>query len=444
MRRPAARALSLGLRANAAQFGLLVGVNALVGGVAGQERTIMPLLAREEFGLTGYRSLLGFIVAFGLSKAVVNYFAGALADRYGRKPVLLAGWLFAIPVPLLIMWAPSWGWILFANVLLGINQGLAWSVTIIMKIDLVGPRLRGTAMGFNEAAGYGAIALAAWATGAIAESAGLRPAPFLLGLAFAALGLGLSTAFVRETAGHAALEAAALDAAHAAHDTHAANDQARWPAEQPPARMPARHVFALSTWGDRTLAAASRTGLVNNLNDGAAWGLFPVLFAAGGMDLASVGLLSAIAPAVWGVGQLGTGALSDRIGRKRLIVGGQLIQAAGLAVVAAAGTAPAWAAGSALLGAGTAMAYPTLIATVSDVADPRWRGAAVGVYRLWRDVGFAAGAVLAGLVADRFSVAAAIQVVAVVTAASGLDAALHLRETHPASGRAARGAAPVS
>ncbi|MFA9445779.1 MFS transporter [Egicoccus sp. AB-alg6-2] len=410
----------LGLRGNLPQFILLVAVNALVGGMVGQERTVVPLLAEQEFGLTAYTGMLTFIAVFGLTKAGVNYFAGMLADRFGRKPVLLAGWLFAAPVPLLLMWAPSWGWVVFANVLLGVNQGLAWSVTVIMKIDLVGPRRRGTAMGFNEAAGYGAVAAAAWATGAIAETAGLRPAPFLLGLALAALGMGLSTVFVRETAAHVAHEVTA----HVAPlDGHAGD-------------LTSRQVFALGTWRDPSLSAASRAGLVNNLNEGMAWGLFPLFFAAGGLELATVGVLVAVAPAVWGVGQLGTGALSDRIGRKWLIVGGQLVEAVGLVVIATGETVAVWAAGSALFGAGTAMAYPTLIAAVGDVAHPSWRGAAIGVYRLWRDVGFAVGAVLAGALADAYAVTTAIVVVALITAGSGVDVAVRMRETHqPASAR---------
>ncbi|HSJ44194.1 MAG TPA: MFS transporter [Euzebyales bacterium] len=406
--------LRLGLRENLPQFVLLVAVNALVGGMVGQERTVLPLLAEQEFGLSRYSAMLTFIAAFGLTKAVVNYFAGTLADRFGRRPVLLAGWLFAIPVPLLLIWAPTWGWVVFANVLLGVNQGLAWSVTVIMKIDLVGPRRRGTAMGFNEAAGYGAVAMTAWATGAMAEAAGLRPAPFLLGLALGALGIGLSAAFVRETTGHVEHETTSRDCGPAGHQ----------------ADLSARQVFALATWRDRSLSAASQAGLVNNLNEGMAWGLFPVFFASGSADLGTVGLLTAIAPAVWGVGQLGTGALSDRIGRKWLIAGGQLTEAAGLLVIAVGDTFAAWAAGSALFGAGTAMAYPTLIAAVGDVAHPTWRGAAVGVYRLWRDVGFGVGAVLAGALADLYSIATAIVVIAAITAASGLDVAVRMRETH--------------
>jgi MFS family permease len=404
------RRVQLGLRENLSQFLLLVAVSALVGAMVGQERTVVPLLAEAEFGIAAYAGMLSFIAVFGVTKAAVNFFAGHLADRYGRQPVLVAGWLVGLPVPLLLMWAPTWEWVLIANVLLGVNQGLTWSVTVIMKIDLVGPRLRGTAMGFNEAAGYAALAAAAWATGAIAEVAGLRPAPFFLGLAVAALGLGLSIFSVHETRAHATHEAATHTGRHAGD-------------------LDSRQVFALASWRDPSLSSACRAGLVNNLNEGVAWGLLPVLYASSGLNLATVGGLIAIAPAVWGFGQLLTGALSDRIGRKPLIVIGQLTQAAGLIIIAMSGGIGFWVAGSIMFGAGTAMAYPTLLATVGDVAHPSWRGAAVGVYRLWRDLGFALGAVMAGVLADLYSIQTAIIVVAVITAASGLDVALRMRET---------------
>ncbi len=407
--------IRLGLRENLPQFALLVGVNALVGGMIGQERTVLPLLAEQEFGLTAYTAMLTFIFAFGLTKAIVNFLAGTLADRFGRKPVLLVGWLFALPVPLMLIWAPSWSWVIAANVLLGINQGLAWSVTVLMKIDLVGPQRRGMAMGFNEAAGYGAVAAAAWATGYIAEVAGLRPAPFFLGLAFAGLGLGLSSLFVRETSSHVAEESKDHDGGTNAHG----------------ASSTPRQVFALSTWRDRSLSATSQAGLVNNLNEGMAWGLFPILFTTtGDLTVGTVGLLIAVAPAVWGAGQLSTGALSDQIGRKGLIVAGQLTEAAGLLIIAFGDTFTVWATGSVLFGAGTAMAYPTLIAAVGDIAHPAWRGAAVGVYRWWRDFGFAVGAVLAGVLADVYSITTAIVVIAAITAASGIDVAVRMSETH--------------
>jgi MFS family permease len=405
--------IRLGLRENLPQFGLLVAVNALVGATVGQERTILPLLAEQVFGLTAYTAMLSFIAVFGVSKAVTNLFAGALGDRYGRKPVLVAGWLIAIPVPLLLMWAPTWGWVLFANALLGVNQGLTWSLTVIMKIDLVGPSRRGLAMGLNEGAGYGAVALAAWATGWIAANHGLRPEPFYLGAAFVVLGLGLSAVLVRETRGHVAHEAAN----HVHRDGH------------PGAGLGFRQVFALATWRDPSLSAASQAGLVNNLNEGMAWGLFPLFFAAGGLSLGRIGVLIAIAPAVWGLGQLLTGALSDHWGRKWLIAGGQLTEATGLLVIALGDSFVVWAAGSVLFGAGTAMAYPTLLAAIGDVAHPTWRARAVGVYRLWRDLGFAIGAVTAGILADAAGIRFAILVVAAITAASGLDVAARMRET---------------
>lgn len=404
------RPTQLGLRQNLPQFALLVAVNALVGGLIGQERTVLPLLAEVEFGLPGATAALTFIAAFGLTKALVNLAAGGLADRYGRKPVLIAGWLAGIPVPLLLMFAPTWSGIVAANVLLGVNQGLAWSVTVIMKIDLVGPERRGTAMGFNEAAGYGAVAITAWLTGVIAENAGLRPAPFLLGVVFVTLGLGLSLALVRETTGHVTHEVGS-------------DIDGRGFAE----------VFRLGSWADRSLAATSRAGLVNNLNEGAAWGVFPLFFAASGLDLGTIGVLVAIAPAVWGVGQLFTGALSDRVGRKWLIAGGQATEALGLLLIAWGDSIDAWAVGSALFGAGTAMAYPTLLAAVGDLAHPSWRGRAVGVYRLWRDLGFTIGAVIAGVVADASTLSTAIVVVAAITAVSALDVSVFLRESRPGS-----------
>jgi MFS family permease len=407
------RPIQLGLRENLAQFSLLVAVNALVGGMIGQERTVLPLLAKDQFGLTAFTATLTFIVAFGTVKAITNFFAGTLSDRFGRKPVLVAGWLVGVPVPLLLIWAPSWGWVVFANVLLGVNQGLTWSTTVIMKIDLVGPARRGFAMGLNEAAGYGAVAVTALATGYIAQEAGLGPEPFLLGLAYAALGLGLSTLFVRETRGHARYEAAHPAAEHAHQDD-----------------LSTAQVFVLTSFHDRALSSCSQAGLVNNLNDGLAWGLFPIFFADAGLSVERIGVLAALYPAVWGLGQLYTGSLSDRIGRKPLIVGGMLAQAAAIAWIAATDGFAPWALGAFVLGAGTAMVYPTLLAAVGDVAHPSWRARSVGVYRLWRDAGFAVGALLAGIVADLISVTAAIWAVAALTAASGLLAAARMYETH--------------
>jgi MFS family permease len=412
--------LRLGVRANLAQFCLLVGVNALVGGMVGQERSLLSLLATQVFGLAAVSAALTYIVAFGLTKAAANLLAGTLADRHGRKPVLVAGWLAGLPVPLLIIWAPSWAWIVAANVLLGLNQGLCWSTTVIMKIDLAGPRRRGLAMGLNEAAGYLAVALTAYLTGLVAARAGLRPEPFYLGLAYAGLGLGLSVLLVRETRGHARLEAQLTDTQR----TTAGGE-----------RPSTREIVVHTSLREPALSACSQAGLVNNLNDGLAWGLLPLLFARGGLPVSQIGLLAALYLAVWGLGQLVTGPLSDRLGRKPLITGGMLLQALALAGTAVAGSSPPWAASAILLGVGTAMVYPTLLAAIGDVAHPDWRATAVGVYRLWRDAGFAVGALLAGVVADLAGLTAAVWVVAALTAASGLVVAGRMYETHPATAR---------
>ncbi|WP_433381193.1 MFS transporter [Streptosporangium sp. CA-115845] len=400
-------AAQLGLRANLAQFVLLVAVNALVGGMLGQERTVLPLLAEETFAVQAYTAILTYIVAFGATKAASNFFAGTLSDRFGRKPVLIAGWLVGLPIPVLLIWAPNWEWIVAANVLLGINQGLTWSTTVIMKIDLVGPQRRGLAMGFNEAAGYVAVAITALVTGYLAERYGLRPAPFLLGLSYAALGLGLSVFLVKETRGHARLEGGL---------THGEGLRT-W------------QIFLTTSFKDPSLSAVSQAGMVNNLNDGLAWGLFPILFAAGGLSLPEIGLLTAVLPAVWGAGQTITGAASDRIGRKHLITGGMLVQGLALVMVASVNDFIGWLIAVALIGVGTAMVYPTLLAAVGDVAHPSWRARSVGVYRLWRDGGFAVGAVLAGVLADLYGVRAAIWVIAGITVASGVVVAVRMRET---------------
>ncbi len=410
---PASPTIRLGLRANWRQFWLLVAVNAFVGAMVGLERTVLPLLAEAEFGLASKSAALSFIVTFGLVKAVTNLFAGRLGDRFGRRRVLLLGWLAGLPVPLLVIWAPSWSWIVVANVFLAVNQGLAWSTTVIMKIDLVGPKRRGLAMGLNEFAGYLAVALAALATGYVAQAYGLRPEPFYLGIGFAGAGLALSLLFVRETAHHAALEAEGLAPATPVAD---------------PSPSSAR-IFALASWRHPALFSASQAGLVNNLNDGLAWGLFPLFFASAGLDVARIGVLSFVYPAVWGMLQLWTGALSDRVGRKWLIAGGMVVQAAALVAVAAARQFWAWAAAVAVLGVGTAMVYPTLLAAVGDVAHPAWRGSAVGVYRFWRDSGYAAGALLAGVLADRLGMPAAIAAVGGLTLLSGVVVAVRMPET---------------
>ena len=404
----------LGLRANIAQFSLLVVVNAFVGGMVGQEQAVLPLLAQHEFHLSGYTFLLTYVLAFGITKAATNYFAGTWSDRFGRKPVLLVGWLIAIPVPLLLIWAPSWGWVIFANVLLGINQGLTWSTTVVMKIDLVGPRQRGLAMGFNEAAGYGAVALTAVVAGYLAAHYGLRPAPFLLGLSYALIGLGISAVFVRETRGYAHLEA----------ENHLSSDT------DGHGKLSNREIFTRTTFTEPALSSASQAGLVNNLNFGISWGLFPILFASTGTSIERIGMLIATYPAVWGAGQVLTGALSDKWGRKHLITAGMFTQAVALGLIAIGHTFTWWLLASALLGAGTAMVYPTLLATIGDVAHPLWRARAVGVYRLWRDSGYAAGAIVGGISADLWGLRAAVWAAAAITVVSGLVVAARMYETH--------------
>jgi MFS family permease len=413
------RPLALGLRANVAQFSLLVAVNALVGGMVGQEQTVLPLLAEREFALTGYTYLFTYVVAFGLTKAAANYVAGMWSDRFGRRPVLVVGWLIALPVPLLLIWAPSWGWVVAANVLLGLNQGLTWSTTVIMKIDLVGPRQRGLAMGLNEAAGYGAVAVTSLVAGYLAARYGLRTAPFLLGLCYAVLGLGLSGLLVRETRDHARLEAAGHVARADGRHDHLHAD------------LSTRQIITHTSLREPALSSASQAGLVNNLNFGLSWGLFPLLFATSGLPVDRIGVLFALYPAVWGVGQLVTGGLSDRWGRKHLITAGLLTQAAALAAIAVADTFAGWAAAAMLLGAGTAMVYPTLLAVIGDVAHPAWRGRAVGIYRVWRDAGYAVGALMGGIVADLWGLRAAVWVAAALTAATALAVAVRMYETHP-------------
>jgi MFS family permease len=412
-------AVLLGLRANWRQFWLLVLVNAFVGAMVGLERTVLPLLAEVEFGLASRQAILSFIATFGVVKATTNVFAGRLGDLYGRRRVLVAGWLFAVPVPFLVIWAPSWGWIVFANVLLGINQGLAWSTTVIMKIDLAGPRRRGLAMGLNESAGYVAVALSALATGYLAEAYGLRPEPFYLGIAFAATGLGLSLLLVRETHSHAALEAREATGFSAFGGNTVTEE----------AGSGTRAILARASWSDPALSTASHAGMVNNLNDGMAWGLFPLFFAAGGLSIGQIGILVSLYPAIWGVLQLWTGVLSDSWGRKRLIAGGMFVQAAALTAIALTDGFLPWAGASVALGIGTAMVYPTLLASIGDVAHPSWRGSAVGAYRFWRDGGYAVGALVAGALADRFGMSWTIGAVAALTCLSGIEVAWRMPET---------------
>jgi MFS family permease len=399
----------LGLGANWEQFSLLVIINAFVGATAGIERVILPLLAEREFGLASRAAILSFIVSFGLVKAIANLFAGRMGERWGRKKVLVAGWLFALPLPALILVAPSWRWVVFANVLLGINQGLCWSTTVIMKIDLVGPERRGLAMGLNEASGYLAVSAAAVASGYLAGWLGLRETLFWMGEGLAGAGLILSLLFVRETLRHVRLEA---------QQSNADKEQRTF-----------TEILLLTSWKDRALFCVSQAGMVNNLNDGMAWGLFPLYFAAQGLSIKQISFLAALYPAVWGAAQLVTGGLSDRLGRKWMIASGMLVQAAGIfAIIESSGLVP-WSVAAVLLGLGTAMVYPTLLAAVGDVANPKWRASAVGVYRLWRDGGYAIGALLAGSLADRLGVRWAIGAVGALTFLSGLVVATVMYET---------------
>jgi len=402
----------LGLGANWRQFSLLVLVNAFVGAMVGTERTVLPLLATEDFGVASASAALAFLVAFGITKALANLAAGHLADRYGRKRVLVVGWVAALPVAPMIIWAPSWAWVVVANIFLGLNQGLAWSTTVNMKIDLAGPARRGLALGLNEAAGYGAVAIAAAVTGAIAATYGPRPWPFVMGLGIAVIGLALSSVTVRETHHHARAEA------RQHHEQHTAGQSFR-------------EIFAITTVRDPSLSAVCQAGLVNNLNDALVWGLVPLFLAAHGLSVARIGVVAAVYPASWGLAQLGTGAWSDHVGRKPLIVGGLWLQALGIAGLAVFDRFSAWIACAIAMGLGTALVYPTLIAAIGDRAHPAWRASAVGVYRLWRDLGYAVGGILVGVIADAIDEQAAIFVVAALTAGSGVVVARRMQDANP-------------
>jgi MFS family permease len=407
----------LGLRANAPQFALLVGLNALVGSLVGLERSVLPLLGKTEFALRSTAAILAFVVAFGAAKALANLAAGELAERLGRKRLLVVGWVFALPVPPLIALAPSWWWIVLANVLLGVNQGLAWSMTVVMKIDLAGPERRGLALGLNEAAGYLGVAVTAFGSGALAASYAPRTVVWSGAAVLAGIGLLASVFAVRDTSAHVAREQEAHDPAGTPSGFGAA--------------------FARSTVRDPVLRACSQAGLVNNLNDALAWGLAPLYLAAHGASVRQIAIVAAAYPLVWGAGQLATGWLSDYTGRKPLIAWGMVVQAAALGLLVAAGGRFAGSlVAAALLGVGTAMVYPTLIAAVSDASQPRDRARVVAVYRFWRDFGFVLGALIAGLGADATSPKTAIVVVAALTAASGLVVAGTSWRARPGGGRA--------
>jgi MFS family permease len=398
----------LGLRENRGQFALLVLINAFVGGMVGLERTVVPLIGAEEFRIASTTLVTSFIVSFGVVKAIANLVSGHFADVYGRKHVLIAGWLVGVPVPFMIGWGPSWGWIIAANALLGINQGLAWSMTVIMKVDLVGPKSRGLAVGLNEFAGYLAVGITAFLTGYIAENYGLRPQPFYFGIGYVVLGLLLSLVAVRDTRHHVRLESAQ-------HTT-------------PAAAIGFWDIFRRGSFADRNLFAASQAGLVNNLNDGMSWGIFPLYFAAFGLGVERIGVLKAVYPAAWGILQTVTGPLSDRWGRKGLIVAGMWVQAAALFLTASTQGFGWWFVASLFLGVGTAMVYPTLIAAVSDASHPSWRARSLSVYRFWRDMGYAIGALVAGIIADLFGAAWAIATIGALTFVSGAVVAFVMRE----------------
>jgi MFS family permease len=408
---PDSASIRLGLRANWEQFSLLVAVNAFVGATVGIERVLLPLLAEREFGLASRAAILSFIASFGLVKAIANLFAGRIGEHWGRKKVLVTGWLFALPVPVLILLAPSWRWVVLSNVLLGINQGLCWSTTVIMKIDLVGPERRGFAMGFNEASGYLALSAAAFLSGLLAGSLGFRHTLFWMGEIIAISGLVVSAIFIRESLDHVRLEERQL----AGSGQHGQRSFAQ--------------ILLLTSWKDRALFSVSQAGMVNNLNDGMAWGLLPLYFASRGLSLERISFLAALYPAVWGAAQLVTGGLSDRTGRKWMIAVGMLVQAAGILLIVKSTGFTLWALAAVLMGLGTAMVYPTLLAAVGDVAHPTWRASAVGVYRLWRDGGYAVGALLAGSLADLFGVRWAIGAVGALTFLSGLIVGIVMYET---------------
>lgn len=424
---PAPREIRLGLWENLGQFSLLVLVNAFVGAMVGLERTVVPLIGEREFGLASKTAIVSFIVSFGVTKALCNLFAARISERWGRKRVLVLGWLVGLPVPFILIWADRWIWFDLANVLLGVNQALAWSMTVIMKVDLVGPARRGLALGLNEFAGYLSVGVVAWLTGYLAASHGLRPYPFYLGIGVAVAGLVCSVLFVRDTLAHATYEAR-----HFAPPAVAAA-QPGGPATGPGPSLGA--IFRLTTWKERALSACSQAGLVNNLNDGMSWGIYPLFFASYGLGVAPIGLIKAIYPATWGLCQLITGPLSDRWGRKGLIAWGMAVQAAGIWLTVLVPRYESWIVGATLQGLGTAMVYPVLLAAIGDVAHPAWRATSMGVYRLWRDLGYAVGALLAGVIADLVGMGAAIHVIAALTLLSGLVVAVRMYETLPARRR---------
>jgi MFS family permease len=395
--------IQLGLRANLSQFILLVIINGFVGGMIGMERSILPQLAEVEFGIAAKTAVLSFIVAFGITKAFANLFTGALASRLGRKRLLLLGWALGLPVPFILMFAPTWGWVIGANILLGAHQGFAWSATVVMKIDLAGERDRGLAMGLNEFAGYLAVALAAFATGWIAGEYGLRPYPFYLGVGLSVLGFVTTLLFVKDTHAHVAAEAVT-------------------------SKVPRlEQIFRDTSWRHRNLGSVTVTGLVNNLNDGMVWGLLPILLLQKGFSLHEIGILAAVYPAVWGIGQLFSGRLSDWVCKKDLLLWGMILQGLALLGLAMAGSFVSFALLLALLGWGTAMVYPTFLASIAENTHPLDRAKSLGVFRFWRDMGYAIGALLTGILADAFGIPASIVAVGILTVAIGIWADYRMR-----------------
>ena len=383
--------MELGLKENLPQFTLLVIVNAFVGGMIGLERTIIPQIAEADFGLAAKTSILSFIVVFGISKAITNYYTGQLANRFGRKNLLVTGWLVAIPVPVLLIYAPNWNFVIAANLLLGVSQGLTWSSTVMMKIDLVGEKDRGFAMGLNEFAGYLALAVVAFATGWIANRYGLRPYPFYIGIGMAVVGLLLSWLFIEDTKKHVLLEAQSSNIPKL------------------------KKVFWETTWQHKNLGSITQAGLVNNLNDGMVWGLFPLLLTSRGFDLQEIGIIVATYPAVWGIGQLFTGKLADQLCKRKLLFSGMLLQGIALLGMLWANSFGYFIVLSALLGLGTAIVYPTFLAAVSDYTHPDQRPESIGIFRLWRDLGYAIGAILTGLIADQFGLMAPVIAIGLLT-----------------------------
>ncbi|MGE5701162.1 MAG: MFS transporter [Clostridia bacterium] len=401
-----------GIKENGVQFLLLVVITLFVGSMVGLERTILPMIGESEFGIASTSAALSFIISFGLSKAVVNLFAGHIADHLGRKRVLLLGWMIGFFVPLLVIVAHDWWVIVLANLFLGINQGLTWSMTVNMKIDIAKPEQRGLAIGLNEFAGYLGVAAMALLTAFVASTYGLRPEPFYVGIAVVIIGLLLSLTIKNTDV----------------HLQHQLKNQSK--STKP---VDTSKIFQLTTWKDRNLSTVSFAGLSTNLKDGMAWGLLPLFLATHPLSVGQIGTIVAIYPASWGLFQLLTGALSDRIGRKWLIASGLWVQAASLWIMLLADQFFGWMLAAVLLGIGTAMVYPTLAAVISDVAEPSWRATSLGIFRFWRDSGYAAGAFLAGIVADLLNVEWAIGLVALIPFAAGWLSAIRLKETRMAA-----------